>query len=311
LGRAAERAGASPTRFARAGRLAGLAADFVERTGRFFDPPARVPGFVDRFFMVDLRDRRAPLARGRPARARSDAIIRPMPAARGAAGFLRSCSVLAALPAGDLAGLAAVAREETYRARDYIFAEGDPALWFCLVKTGRVRIFRQSRGGKDVVLELLGPGEPFGGVAVIEKRPYPASAQAMEPTVVVKLPRDAVVALADRHPAIIREMALMIGRRLRAAHDAVKSLAVDPVEARLAATLLRLAEREGARGPHGLTLPFHLTRQSLADMTGTTVETTIRVVSRWLKDGLVREDGNHLVLAEVEALRDLAEGESD
>ncbi len=161
------------------------------------------------------------------------------------------------------------------------------------------------------MLELLGPGEPFGGVAVIEKRPYPASAQATEPSVITKLPQDAVVALAERDPSIIKEMALMIGRRLRAAHDSVKSLAADPVEARLAATLLRLAEREGTRGPQGLTLPFHLTRQGLADMTGTTVETTIRIVSRWLKDRLVREEANRLVLADVAALRELAEGESD
>jgi CRP-like cAMP-binding protein len=234
-----------------------------------------------------------------------------MPAAKGSAEFLRSCALFAALPARELAELAAVAREERYRPRDYVFAEGDPAVWFCLVKRGHVRIFRQSRAGKDVVLELLGPGEPFGGVAVIEKRPYPASAQATEATVVVKLPRDAVVALAERHPTIIREMALLIGRRLRAAHDSVKSLAVDPVEARLAATLLRLAEREGTRGPQGFTLPFHLTRQSLADMTGTTVETTIRVVSRWLRDGLVREEENRLVLADVPALRDLADGGRD
>ncbi len=234
-----------------------------------------------------------------------------MPAAKGSVEFLRSCPVLAALPAKELAALATLARDESYRARDYIFMEGDPALWFCLVKTGRVRIFRQSRGGKDVVLELLGPGEPFGGVAVIEKRPYPASAQATEPSAITKLPQDAVVALAERYPSIIKEMALMIGRRLRAAHDSVKSLAADPVEARLAATLLRLAEREGTRGPQGLTLPFHLTRQGLADMTGTTVETTIRIVSRWLKERLVREEENRLVLADVAALRDLAEGESD
>ncbi|MEX2147055.1 MAG: Crp/Fnr family transcriptional regulator, partial [Candidatus Rokuibacteriota bacterium] len=180
-----------------------------------------------------------------------------------------------------------------------------------VVRSGHVKIFRQSRAGKDVVLELLGPGEPFGGVAVIERRPYPASAQATEPATVVKIPADPVITLSERHPSIIREMALMIGRRLRTAHDSVKSLASDPVEARLAATLLRLAEREGTRDAHGLTLPFHLTRQSLADMTGTTVETTIRVLGRWLKDGLVRERGHHLVVPSTDALRDLAGGEAE
>jgi CRP/FNR family transcriptional regulator len=203
-----------------------------------------------------------------------------------------------------------VAQEARHRARDYLFMEGDPARWLYLVKAGRVKIVRQSRGGRDVVLEMLGPGEIFGGVAVIEQRPYPASAQAVEASTVLRIPGTAVIALSERHPAVIREMALMIGRRLRAAHDSVTSLAADPVEARLAARLLRLAESDGTRGPRGLTLPFHLTRQSLADMTGTTVETAIRVVSRWLRDGLVEDTGGRLVIRDADALRAVAEGET-
>ena len=229
---------------------------------------------------------------------------------KDAAEFLKGRAVFAALPAREIEALRALAREETYRPRDYVFMEGDASAWFCIVKSGRVKIVKHSKAGKDVVLEILGPGEVFGGVAVIEGRPYPAAAQAIEPSVVVKLPRDAIVALTERYPAVVKELALTIGRRLRAAHDSVKALAVDPVEARLAATLLRLAEREGTRGPQGLTLPFHLTRQSLADMTGTTVETAIRVVSRWLKDGLVLDDGGRLVLRDVSALRERAAGES-
>jgi CRP-like cAMP-binding protein len=158
-------------------------------------------------------------------------MIRAMPAGDGAS-FLSSSPVFAALPSKEIRQLAAVAHDESYRTRDYVFMGGDPAVWFCLVRSGRVKL-RQSRSGKDVVLELLGPGEPFGGVAVIERRPYPASAQATEPSVILKIPQDAIVGLAERYPSIIKEMALLIGRRLRAAHDAVESLAVDPVEARL------------------------------------------------------------------------------
>jgi CRP/FNR family transcriptional regulator len=82
---------------------------------------------------------------------------------------------------------------------------------------------------------------------------------------------------------------------------------VEPAEARLAATLLRLADREGVRAKGGVELPFHLTRQSLADMSGTTVESAIRVVSRWLRDGL---RGGRLVIRDRDGLRELAEGES-
>ena len=232
-------------------------------------------------------------------------MVTPMPAG-GRLQALKSNPVFASLPAREIDALAAATREDPVRARNYIFMEGDPAESLCIVKSGRVRIVRHSKAGKDVILELLGPGEIFGGVAVIENRPYPASAQAVEASVILKIPAQALVAVSDRHPSVIRELALMIGRRLRTAHDSMKSLAVDPVEARLAATLLRLAQRDGQREKRGLALPFHLTRQSLADMCGTTVETTIRVMSRWTRDGLVLDDDARLIVVDVERLRAIA-----
>jgi CRP-like cAMP-binding protein len=221
---------------------------------------------------------------------------------------LKSNPVFAGLPATEIESLADAAREDAYRAREYVFMEGDPASWLCVVASGRVKIVKHSSAGKDVVLEILGTGEIFGGVAVIEKRPYPAAAQALEPTTVLKIPANALIAVSELYPVVIKEMALMIGRRLRDAHDSVKSLSVDPVEARLAATLLRLAERDGARTKAGLALPFHLTRQSLADMTGTTVETAIRSVSRWLKAGLVSDEGSRLIIVDKTALAKIAAG---
>jgi len=227
--------------------------------------------------------------------------------AKGAGDVVRGNPIFAGLPAKELEALAATVRDVEVRAREYVFMEGEPSVWFCVVKRGHVKILRHARTGKDVVLELLGPGEAFGGVAVIERRPYPASAQATEASVIAKIPQDVIVALAERHPSIVREMALMIGRRLRAAHEAVTSLASDPVEARLAAALVRLAEREGVRAGARVALPFQLTRQSLADMTGTTVETAIRVLSRWQREGLLVEERGHLVLTDVAAVRALAE----
>jgi CRP/FNR family transcriptional regulator len=223
--------------------------------------------------------------------------------------LLRANAVFKGVPAKEIEGLIQVTQTDRRRPREFLFEEGDAALWLFIVKTGRVKILKHSRAGKDVVLELLGPGEIFGGVAVLEKRPYPATAQAMETTEVLKIPSDALLALSERHPSIVREMALTISRRLRTAHESVKSLAVEPVEPRLAATLMRLADREGKPSRAGVELPYHLTRQSLADMAGTTVETTIRVVSRWIKEGLVVDDRGRLVLKRPPALRAMAQGE--
>ena len=82
------------------------------------------------------------------------------------------------------------------------------------------------------------------------------------------------------------------------------------MEARLAATLLRLSDREGVRTKRGVELPFHLTRQSLADMSGTTVETAIRVVSRWLRDELVEDRSDRLIVRDQPALRARAQGDT-
>jgi CRP/FNR family transcriptional regulator, nitrogen oxide reductase regulator len=220
--------------------------------------------------------------------------------------LLKVCPIFAALPPHERDRLAAVAQSVSYRPREYVFMEGDPGRWLCIVSSGRVRVVRHSPAGRDVVLELLGAGGVFGGVAVFEQRPYPAAAQATESTAVVKIPAEALLPLGERYPSVIKEMAPLIGQRLRTAHDSVRSLAVDPVEVRLARTLLRLAERDGTRGDQGIALPFHLTRQGLADMAGTTVETTIRIMRRWSKDGLVLDTGGRLLLKEVNELRRLA-----
>src|SRR5262249_57041934 len=92
-------------------------------------------------------------------------------------------------------------------------------------------------------------------------------------------PPEPIAALVRRHPAIVSELMRMLGRRLRGAHDSVTSLATDPVETRLAARLIRLAEEEAAPDARGIVLPFRLTTQTLTDMTRTTVETTIRIVT--------------------------------
>src|SRR5215813_6410871 len=162
----------------------------------------------------------------------SRARYHPRMPAKTLADFLKAGAMFAGVPAEEILKLAAVAREDRYAPRDYLFTEGDAPAWFWLVRSGRVKIVRQSRGGKEVVLELVGPGEPFGGVAALEGRPYPASAQALETTTVVRIPPEPIAALARRHPAIVSELMRMLGQRLRGAHDSVRSLATDPIEIR-------------------------------------------------------------------------------
>src|SRR3989304_724761 len=146
--------------------------------------------------------------------------------------LLRANPVFRGVPVKEIEGLIPVTQAERHRPREFIFMEGDPSLWLYIVQSGRVKILKHSRAGKDVVLELLGPGEIFGGVAVLEKRPYPATAQAMETTDVLKIPRDPLMTLSERYPSIVPERAPLIGRRLRPAPPSGKSPAAEPAEGR-------------------------------------------------------------------------------
>src|SRR5215831_19038479 len=104
------------------------------------------------------------------------------------ATLLRANPIFAGIPAPEINALARLATEETHAARAFVFMEGDAARWLYIVRSGHVKIVRHSKTGKDVVLELLGAGEIFGGVAVLEKRPYPAAAQATERALPSSLP---------------------------------------------------------------------------------------------------------------------------
>jgi CRP-like cAMP-binding protein len=201
--------------------------------------------------------------------------------------------------------------EETYQRDDYVFFEGDKPEWFHIVKEGRVKLVKHSDTGKDVILQVFAPGDMFGEVSLFDHKPYGASAQAMEPSTAMKLSRKEFLLFFGRHPFIATEMIMELGRQLREAHATIKSLAVDRVEQRIAGILLKLAEKMGNAGKEGVLLNLPLTRQDLADMAGTTVETTIRVMSRFTKTKLIKPVSGKILLLNSQTLQRIAEGKEN
>jgi CRP/FNR family transcriptional regulator len=124
----------------------------------------------------------------------------------------------------------------------------------------------------------------------------------------MKLARKDFLLFFGRHPFIATEMIMELGRQLREAHATIKSLAVDRVEQRIASILLKLAQKMGAPQKEGTMLNLSLTRQDLADMAGTTVETTIRVMSRFTKAKLIKQASGKILLLNSQALQQIAEG---
>jgi len=198
--------------------------------------------------------------------------------------------------------------EEKYQKDDYIFFEGDAPEWFYMVKEGKVKLVKHSDTGKDVILQVFVPGDMFGEVSLFDRKPYASSAQVMEPSTILKLARKDFLLFFGRHPFVATEMIMELGRQLREAHATIKSLAVDRVEQRIANILLKLADKLGTPEKGGIMLNLSLTRQDLADMAGTTVETTIRVMSRFTKFKIIKPVMGKVFILDPPALRRISEG---
>jgi CRP-like cAMP-binding protein len=220
---------------------------------------------------------------------------------------IRRTSMFKRLSQDDRTHLAAVSRLKSYAKGDRIFGEGDASEFFSVVVSGRVKIVKMTPAGKDVILEIFGTGDPFGAVAAYEGRPFPASAIALEDTVCLITPRVSFFSLLEKHPSLVRGLLLGLTQRLVELTNRLTELSGSRVEARLARLFLKLAENMGRPSPDGTAIPMALSRQELADLTGTTIETCIRVMSRWGKDDIVRTDKDGFVLVDKNALEELAE----
>lgn len=197
--------------------------------------------------------------------------------------------------------------EEKTPKEDYIFFEGDLPEWLFIVNEGRVKLVKHSDTGKDVILQIFVPGDMFGEVSLFDRKPYGASAQAMEDSTVLKLSRKDFLLFFGRHPFVATELIMELGRQLREAHSTIKSLAVDRVEQRIANILLKLAKKLGVQERGGIVLNLPLTRQDLADMAGTTVETTIRVMSRFTKTKIIKAANGKILILDAKILRQISE----
>ena len=207
----------------------------------------------------------------------------------------------------DRERLVALSSIRHYERGDIVFHEGDPSDVFYVVLTGHVKVFKHGPDGHDIILEMFGPGDQLGAVAVFESRAYPASAAPVEPSTCLLIPRSAFFDLLERHPLLVRALLGGLSLRLVQLTTRLAELTGGRIEARFARLFLRLADQLGQKSPSGIFVPLPLTRQELADLVGTTIETAIRVMSRWHKDEVLLTERDGFRLVDRAVLESLAE----
>lgn len=221
-------------------------------------------------------------------------------------GLLRSCALFSRLTSEDRRKVAEISVARHYSRGDSVFSEGDASEVIFTVASGRIKVVKAIPGGKELILEILGPGDPLGAIAAYESRPYPASAIALDEAVCIASRRAAFMGLLETCPSLVRGMLGGFSLRVIALGKRLGEITGSRVEARFAQIFLKLADRLGRPRGSSIFLPLVLSRQDLADLAGTTMETSIRIMSRWGKEGVVHTEADGFVIASRDGLESLA-----
>lgn len=224
------------------------------------------------------------------------------PARPTVASVLASSTLLNTLSAEDRDYLAGNCHLAFAERGQVIWLDGRSVDFFGVVGVGFVKMVKSTEMGQEVTQEIMGPGQIFGMLGIIDGGGCPLSARTVMHTWYLKVPRGHFMPIYERSVALHKTVVVRTTLRLRQAHDMLARLSTATVETRLAAVLIMLAESYGRSTSDGIVIDVPLTRQDLAEMAGTTVESTIRVMSKWQKQSLVQTLAKVVTLKEPDRL---------
>lgn len=216
--------------------------------------------------------------------------------------ILRQTPYFAEVDQSQLNAVARAVVERSYRRGDPVFLEGDTCEGLYVVKSGRVRVYKISPEGREQVLLIAGPGDTFNEVPVFDGGPNPASVEALEPTVLLLLPRSALLTLVETQPEIARAFMRTFAARLRQLVGLVEELSFKTVTGRVARILLeQLPSLGGERDDRS----HRLTQREIAAIAGTAREVAGRALKALEQQGAIRIERGRIVIIDRERLASL------
>jgi CRP-like cAMP-binding protein len=192
-------------------------------------------------------------------------------------------------------------------AGEFFFNEGDQAEEFLVLTTGRVKLTQLTPDGQQVVLRMVGPGDAFGGVGAFGGPSYPISAEAVDMASALAWNSSTMRHLLETQNQIALNALRFVAKRLHDLQQLYRQAMTERVERRVARALLRLVHEAGRRVDEGVEIDFPISRQDVAEMTGTTVFTVSRLLSAWEERGIVKSGRQHIILTKPHSLVAIAE----
>ena len=212
------------------------------------------------------------------------------------------------LSAADLDDILQDARSSRIAKDQAVFSQDEEAHSFFLLLDGHIRVVRTTPDGNQVIVRYISAGELIGIAAAIGRKTYPATAIAAVDCVILTWPTALWPVLSSRFPAFGANTYKTVGSRLEEAHTRVEEISTEQVEQRVAGAVLRLAKQAGRKTEEGILIDLPISRQDIAEMTGTTLHTVSRLLSAWEDRGLIKSGRQKVTVVEPHRLFLVAEG---
>ncbi len=216
--------------------------------------------------------------------------------------------LFANLPGGALDDILQTAASRRYGSGDIVFEQGQDADFFFVLLYGSLRVTQVTSEGRQVVVRMVNPGDLFGIAKALRRTDYPGTATAAAESVAIAWPVGSWDKIVGRYPTFAVNAMQTMGGRLLEAQQRIRELSTEEVERRVAHAVLRIAQQSGVKEASGIRIGFLLSKQDIAEMTGTTLHTVSRIMTAWERDGLIERGRQKLLVRDGHQLLLIADG---
>lgn len=225
--------------------------------------------------------------------------------------LVRDMPLFSKLSDGELDALLATATLRRVAVGEAVFEQGQKADRFFLLLHGRLKVSQVTPDGQQIIVRMVNPGDIFGFAKALQRADYPGTPKAAAESVVICWPAAVWDSVVETNPRLAINAMQTMGQRLQEAHTRIREMATEEVERRVAHAVLRLVEQSGKSESGGIRIDFQISRQDIAEMTGTTLHTVSRILSAWEGKGLVEGGRQKLLVRDAAGLKVLADGDAD
>ncbi|HNY13674.1 MAG TPA: Crp/Fnr family transcriptional regulator [Candidatus Wallbacteria bacterium] len=220
---------------------------------------------------------------------------------------LSESNIFSGINPPELINFSKIITVKSYEKGETIFSEGDRANGFYIVKSGKVKIYKISSGGKAQIIHIFGPGEPFGEAAIFMENTFPAHAETISGSELIYIKFDDFTNYMKKEPRFALNIIASLCIRLRGFLKTIEELSLNEVSTRLAKYLVSLAERTYKEPENDCVLTLNIKKSLLASQLGTIPETLSRTLAKFKKKGIIKASKNDITITNLEKLLEMAD----